>query len=136
MNEGNYGRNGKADLEGCLLRLSDEREIAIYKFGGVAWIADFRAARAELFTVGEWFALNGRGSVLRRVGLESVAPLPAEVIERIGRLHRAEDREPLAPLVAWLGARLANFCRELSRRTSPGTFGNLRTQRSRIQGAT
>src|SRR4249919_3907612 len=105
----NLRRNEPAVENGSLLRLGETRAIAIYQRGGVAWIADFRGARGELYTVGEWFALNGRGSALRRAGLPAEAPLPAEVIERIERLHCAEDRAPLAAPATWLGDRLAKF---------------------------
>jgi len=114
---GNRARDETAVQNGSLLRLGEEREIAIYPRDGVVWVADFRGGRGELFTVGEWFALNGRGSLLRRAGLDSIVPLPADVIERIGRLHGAEDRAPLAALAARLVDRLAEFSRELSCRT-------------------
>lgn len=106
---GNSGRNGTAVENGNLLRLGETREIAIYLRGGVTWVADFRGARGDLFTVSAWFALNGRSSLLRRAGLGSIAPLPADVIERIERLHAAEDRSPLAALATWVGDRLARF---------------------------
>ena len=119
---GNRGRDETAVQNGSLLRLGEEREIAIYPRDGVVWVADFRGGRGELFTVGEWFALNGRGSLLRRAGLDSIVPLPADVIERIGRLHGAEDRAPLAALAARLVDRLAEFSRELSCRTPTGAL--------------
>jgi len=119
---GNRGRDETAVQNGSLLRLSETREIAIYRRDGVVWVADFRGGRGELFTVGEWFALNGRGSLLRRAGLDSIVPLPADVIERIGRLHGAEDRAPLAALAARLVDRLAEFSRELSCRTRTGAL--------------
>jgi hypothetical protein len=77
------GNRERTALEGSLLRVGETREIAIYRRGGVAWIADFRAGAGELFTPGEWFALNG-ASALRRA---SSAPLPAEAIGKIERLH-------------------------------------------------
>jgi len=49
-------------------------------------------------------------------------PLPADVVERIGRLHGAEDRAPLAALAARLVDRLAEFSRELSCRTRTGAL--------------
>ena len=61
----NVNRDQTAVPNGNLLRLG-EREIAIYQRDGVAWVADFRGGRGEIFTAGEWFALNGRGRVLRR----------------------------------------------------------------------
>jgi hypothetical protein len=105
------GRNEVAVENGNLLRVGETREIAIYQRGGAAWVADFRGGRGELFTAADWFVLNGRSSLLRRAGLGAVAPLPAEVIERIERLHRAQDRAPLAALVTWLGDRLGRLHR-------------------------
>ena len=96
-------------MEGNLLRLGATREIAIYQRGGIAWVADFRGAGSELFTAGEWFALNGRGSALRGAGTDAIGPLPADAIERIERLHQAENRAPLAAVAARFGDRLARF---------------------------
>jgi len=79
---GNRGRTAAAP-EGSLLRLGETREIAIYRCDGVSWVADFRGGYGELYTPGEWVALNG-GSALRRI---SGVPLPAEMIEKIERLH-------------------------------------------------
>jgi hypothetical protein len=124
---GNHGRDEAAVENGKLLRLGECREIAIYRRGGVTWVADFRGARAELFTPGEWFAFNGRSSLLRRAGRDSIAPLPADVIARIARLHGAEDRAPLAALAARLRHRLARFSNEFSCRA--GAL-DPRTQRS------
>jgi hypothetical protein len=126
---GNRGRNEIAAPNGNLLRLSEEREIAIYQRDGVAWIADFSGGRGELFTAGEWFALNGCGSVLRRAGVDSSVPLPARLAERIERLHGAEDRAPLAALGAWLRDGLARFSGALSCRTPAGELSP-RMQRS------
>ena len=122
---GDHGGYEAAAPNGNLLRFSETREIAIYQRDGVAWIADFRGARAELFTACEWFALNGHGSLVRRAGPASIVPLPADVIERIERLHGAKDRAPLAAL----GAQLARFCHELSCR-APAGMPSPRTQRS------
>jgi hypothetical protein len=125
--DGNRGRNEAAVENGNLLQLGECREIAIYRRDGVAWVADFRGVRAELFTAGEWFALNGRGSLLRRAGSDSIEPLPAHVIEGIARLHAAEDRVPLGALAARLRDRLAKFFNEFSCRA--GALSP-RTQRS------
>jgi len=114
---------------GTLLRHGETREIAIYQRGGLVWVADFRGGRGELFTAADWFAVHGHGSLLHRAGLGSVAPLPADVIERIERLHAAEDRAGLFALTARLLDRLARFCRGLSRR-APGGAPAARTQRS------
>ena len=112
--DGNHGRNDtEAALDGSLLRLSDTREIAIYQRDGIAWIADFRGASGELFTVGEWFALNGQGRALRRA--EPATPLPARLLEAIERLHRAQDPVPLAVLLGSLRESLAGYPACLSR---------------------
>lgn len=101
-------------MNGNLLQLGEAREVAIYRRNGVAWVADFRGGRSELFTVGEWFALNGRGSLLRRAVPDSVGPLPADVIERIERLHGAEGLAPLAALGERLRDSLTRFSRAIS----------------------
>ena len=116
-------RNETAAPDGSLLRISETREIAIYQRDGVAWVADFRGGGGELFTVGEWFALNGRGRLLSRAGLAPIAPLPASAIERIERLHGAEERASLSALAARLRDRLAGFSRELSCRAPAGALG-------------
>jgi hypothetical protein len=105
--------------DGNFLRLGETREIAIYLRGGLAWVADFRDGRGELFTPGVWFALN-RGAGLR-AALESLHPLPASVIERIERLHAAE-RPLLDDLMARLRDGLAKVSRGLSRRTPTGAL--------------
>ena len=115
---GDHGRDEAAAPDGKLLRLGECREIAIYQRDGVAWVADFRGGRGELFTPGEWFALNGRGSLLRRAGLTSIVPLPADAIERIARLHGVADRAPPAVPGVRLRDRLANFFHEFSCRTA------------------
>ena len=122
---GNLGRNEAAVQNGNLLRLGEKREIAIYLRDGVAWIADFRGGRGEIFTAGEWFALNRGRSVLRRAALDSIAPLPARLVERIERLHGAEDRTPLGALLARFGDRLARFSREPSCRAPAVALGPL-----------
>ena len=119
----NPGRNEAAVESGNLLRLGETRTIAIYQRGGAAWVADFKGAGGELFAASTWFALNGRSSLVRRTGPASIAPLPAEVIERIERLHAAEDRATLAAVAARFLDRLARTCHELSRRTPIGVLG-------------
>jgi hypothetical protein len=96
-------------MEGNLLRLGATHEIAIYRRGGIAWVADFRGGRGELFAAADWFALNARGGLLRCVGTDAIGPLPADAIARIERLHQAEDRAPLTAVATWLRDRLARF---------------------------
>ena len=126
---GNRGRNEAAAPNGSLLRLGDEREVAIYQRDGVSWIADFRGGRGELFTVGEWFALNRGRSVSLRAARCPITHLPAVVIERIERLHGAEDRAPMAALGAHLRDGLARVSQALSCRAPAGALSP-RMQRS------
>ena len=117
---GEPGRNEAAVEHGNLLRVGETREIAIYQRGGLAWVADFRGGHGELFTAADWFVVHGRGSLLRRAGLGAIAPLPADVIERIEQLHAAEDQTGLTTLAARLLYRLASFFHALSRRAPAG----------------
>ena len=126
---GNPGRNEAAVENGNLLQLGECREIAIYRRDGVAWVADFRGPRAELSTARAWFALNGRSSLLRRAAPASIVPLPADVIERIERLHGAQDRAPPSALAARLRDCLARFSRGLSCR-APVVVLSPHTQRN------
>jgi hypothetical protein len=96
-------------MDGNLLRLGETREIAIYRRGGLAWVADFRSGRGELCTPGVWFALNAPCSALR-AGLGGLEPLPAEVIGRIEALHAAAERSPLADAVAKLAKQTKQIC--------------------------
>ncbi|HEY6241828.1 MAG TPA: hypothetical protein VIW78_13460 [Burkholderiales bacterium] len=118
----NSGRNETVE-NGNLMRLGETREIAIYLRGGVAWVADFRGGRGDLFTARDWFALNGRASLLRRAGLTSITPLPADVIGRIERLHGEENRAPLVAPGVSLRDLLARFRHELSCRAPTGALG-------------
>ena len=77
-----------SNLHGSLMRLGNQREIAIYLRDGTAWVADFRGGRGELLTAGAWFALNQDRWALRRATLDAVTPLPADIVRRIENLHR------------------------------------------------
>ncbi len=105
-------------LHGNLLRLGERHEIAIYLRDGMAWVADFKAGRGEVFTASAWFSLNQGGNVLRRMALDSITPLPEDVAERIECLHRRMAKpsagpamlRELAMLIAGLRDRLARSC--------------------------
>lgn len=118
----NRERDETALPRGNLLRLGERREIAIYLRDGVTWVADFRGGCGELFTAGEWFALNHCGGVLRGVELDSIAPLPACVVERIEQLHCTEKSEYVLTLMATLAA-LAARLRDGLAGFSHGLFG-------------
>lgn len=115
-------------LQGNLVRLGERHEIAIYLRDGMAWVADFKAGRGEVFAASAWFSLNRGGSALRRMAHDSIMPLPEDVAERIEYLHRrmakpsvrpAMPRE-LAMLIAGLRNRLARFCGPLFERLRIG----------------
>ena len=86
-------------LSGNLLRLGEQREIAIYLRDGAAWVAEFKDGRGELFAVSTWFSLNQGGRVLRRMDLGSITPLPEDVMERIERLHLRREKQNDVPVI-------------------------------------
>ena len=91
--------NNTSPLSGNLLLLGKRHEIAIYLRDGTAWVAEFRDGRGELFTVSTWFSLNQGGRVLRRMDLDSITPLPEEVMERIERLHLRVEKQSESPAI-------------------------------------
>lgn len=84
----NQEQNGASRLNGNLLRLSDQREIAIYLRDNMAWVAEFNNGRANVSTASHWFSANRGGRVLRQMDLTSIVPLPDDVMEQIERLHQ------------------------------------------------
>jgi hypothetical protein len=84
----NQEQNGASRLNGNLLRLGDQREIAIYLRDNIAWVAEFNNGRASVSTASHWFSVNQGGRVLRQMDLASITPLPDDVMERIERLHQ------------------------------------------------
>lgn len=122
----NQEQNGASRLNGNLLRLGDQREIAIYLRDGMAWVAEFQNGRASVSTAGHWFSANQGGRVLRQMELASIAPLPDEVIERIERLHqrlaqagrRPATSSEAATVVARVRSRLVKLLRSLRSRRS------------------
>ncbi len=114
-----YEQNGTSPLNGNLLRIGERREIAIYLRDGTPWVAEFNGGRGELFAVSAWFYLNQGGRVLRRMDLDSIAPLSQDVVQRIERLHRRTERRndvhaaPRVPAAARLREKLARLSRSL-----------------------
>ena len=100
-------------LHGNLLRLSERREIAIYLRDGAAWVADFNNGQVELFTASAWYSMSaGRMLALaqRREEVETISPLPEEVVQRIESLHRRMEAPTVGPAVRrMLVAMLAVF---------------------------
>jgi alkanesulfonate monooxygenase SsuD/methylene tetrahydromethanopterin reductase-like flavin-dependent oxidoreductase (luciferase family) len=84
----NQEQNGASRLNGNLLKLGDQREIAIYLRDNMAWVAEFNNGRASVSTASHWFSVNQGGRVLRQMDLTSIVPLPDDVMERIERLHQ------------------------------------------------
>lgn len=96
-------------VQGSLLRLSERRQVAIYLREGAGWVADFHDGRATLHSVSEWHG-SGSGRMLvhaqRRDAVESISPLPAEVVQRIESLHRRMEEPFVAPFVSRILAAL------------------------------
>lgn len=94
----NREQNGTVPLQGNLLRLSGRREIAIYLRDGAAWVADFNNGRGEPFSASAWYSMYGMsgGRMLvhsqRRGEVETISPLPEEVVQRIEALHQRNQR--------------------------------------------
>jgi len=100
-------------IQGNLLRLSKHREVAIYLRESAAWVADFNNGRAELHSASAWYT-NGDGRMLahaqRRDAVETISPLPDEVVQRIESLHRRMEEATAGPAVQLaLAAILAVF---------------------------
>ena len=84
----NQEQNSASRVNGNLLTLGDQREIAIYLRDNMAWVAEFKHGRASVSMASHWFSANQGGRVLRHMELAPIAPLPDEVMERIERLHQ------------------------------------------------
>ena len=89
-------------VQGSLLRLSERHEVAIYLREGAGWVADFHDGRATLHSVSEWHG-SGSGRMLvhaqRRDAVETISPLPDEVVQRIESLHRRMEEPTVGPFV-------------------------------------
>ena len=98
----NQEQNRATGLHGNLLRLSERRKIAIYLRDSAAWVADFNNGRVELFTASAWYSMSG-GRMLahaqRRDEVETISPLPEEVVQRIESLHRRMEAPTDGPAV-------------------------------------
>jgi len=106
-------------VQGSLLRLSERHEVAIYLREGAGWVADFHDDRATLHSVSEWHG-SGSGRMLvhaqRRDAVETISPLPDEVVQRIESLHRRMEEPTAGPFVQNLLAALAVCLRRWSAR--------------------
>jgi hypothetical protein len=79
-------------IDGHLLQLGEQHEVAIYTRDGVCWVAEFRDGRSELLNADTFFRFHAnalRYSNRRHAAaLESARALTPEVLERIERLHQ------------------------------------------------
>lgn len=118
----NRQRNDVPPLQGNLLRLSGQREIAIYLRDGAAWVADFNNGRAALHSAGGWYD-TGNGRMLahaqRRGEVETISPLPDEVIPRIEALHRRAAEPVMGPALRRVFAILAAVIRNGQSKVRP-----------------
>lgn len=98
----NQEQIGTIPLQGNLLRLSERRVIAIYLREGAAWVADFNNGRVELFIASAWYSMgSGRmlAHALRRGEVETISPLPEEVVQRIETLHQRAAEPVIGPAI-------------------------------------
>lgn len=78
-------------MQGQLLTLGDEHQVAIHSRGGELWVADFRGDHYELVSAAAWFRLHCgicHMSFSLRRALRFAAPLSNEMVATIERLHR------------------------------------------------
>jgi len=104
-------------LHGSLLRLSEQREIAVYLREGAAWVADFDNGHAELHSASAWFSIGGGRMLVhaqRRNAVEPISPLPDEVVPQIESLHRRMEEPAVGPLARKIWAAFAAWCRRWS----------------------
>ena len=75
------------------MRLSERREVAIYLRKDALWVADFIDGHGELIDAATWFRFNcgtpTTSPARRRMILESAIPLSAQLVARLGYLHRS-----------------------------------------------
>ena len=97
----NYQDNQQPDTpQGKLLRLGEQREIAIYSYAGTAWVAEFNNDKGVLFAAGTWLISHAHErAVRRRMQDDAITPLPDEYAARIERLHREADPDLISALV-------------------------------------
>jgi hypothetical protein len=81
-------------IQGQILRRSERREVAIYLREGVLWVADFVDGEGHLIDAATWVRFNCAGAsgtqAIRRMMLDSAAPLYDELMQRIEALHRRQ----------------------------------------------
>ena len=114
----NSERNNTNPLSGNLLRLGEQREIAIYLRGGTAWVAEFKKGHGELYGVSAWFSCYGRALVhaQRRGEVDIISPIPEDVVARIERLHLRMEKQSDAPVIGPALAALISHIDLLARR--------------------
>ena len=77
-------------VQGHLLQLGDEREVALYRRDGILWAADFMDGRCEIVEAARWFASRDGARALaraRRRREQTSGPIPEELAETIECLH-------------------------------------------------
>ena len=86
---------------GNLMRLGEQREIAIYLRDGAAWVAEFKKGRGEVSNMSAWFSLYGRALVnaQRRGEVNIISPIPDDVMARIERLHLRMEKQNNVPVI-------------------------------------
>lgn len=87
---------GAPQIEGNLLQLGADHQIAIYRRDGACWVAEFRHGRGELTDATSWFRVPA-GALLschrwRAAALDTMQALTPEFIDKIEQLHRPRAR--------------------------------------------
>jgi hypothetical protein len=77
-------------IQGQLLRHSVHREVAIFLWDGVLWVADFIDGEGKLIDATTWIRFNcgalSSPHARRRMVLEAAVPLSEALAAKIGRL--------------------------------------------------
>jgi len=112
----NQDNHHPATPQGKLLRLGEQREIAIYSYAGTTWVAEFNNGKGALFAAGTWLISHAHErAVRRRMQDDAIDALPDKYAARIERLHREEDPDLISALVDGL-ARTRGLIRATSRK--------------------
>jgi hypothetical protein len=77
-------------IQGHVLKLDGERDVALYRCSGTLWVADFVDDRCEILEAAAWFAAREGAQALaqaRRHHRPHAEPISPELAETIACLH-------------------------------------------------
>ena len=97
-----------SSIQGQLLRLSERRQVAIYRREDRLWVADFIDGHGELIDATTWFRFNcgtlATTHARRRMVRESAIPISSQLVAKIERLHCPVNVNKGGAMVALAGA--------------------------------